>query len=71
MENKVSYKLRASVMKILMEECLEVYLLNYPEKRGKKFTYDDMFEEAVTFYRDAEGLIIREKPKLRSKDGKK
>ena len=59
-------------MKILMEDCAEVYLDNYPEKIGKKLTYDEMFEEAVTFYRDAEGLILREKPKVRKvKNGKK
>jgi hypothetical protein len=61
MENKVSYKLRPSIMKILMEDCVRIYTAdeNYPEKKDRKLTYDDMLEEVVTFYRDAEGIIVR------------
>ena len=67
MENKQSYKLRPSIMKILMEDCIEgVYknsenLKRCPERADKKFTYDVALEEVVTFYRDAEGIIERKR----------
>jgi len=74
MENKQSYKLRPSIMKILMEDCVKNYTdekFGYPEKKGCKLTYDDMLEEVVTFYRDAKGLIFRERPNFERKNGKR
>jgi hypothetical protein len=63
MTNRVLYSGPKEVGEILMGPCKELYIKNYPQMVGRKISVGEMLMEVVTFYRDAEGFIIRGKGK--------
>lgn len=61
MANRVLYSGPKEVGEILMGPCKELYLRNYPHRQGGNISVGEMLMEVVTFYRDAEGIIFRQK----------
>ncbi|MCX6654333.1 MAG: hypothetical protein NTY03_04330 [Candidatus Bathyarchaeota archaeon] len=61
MENTTVIRVPPKGKDILMSECKEIYVANYPHRKDCNITLAEMFMEVVTFYRDAEGIIFRPK----------
>lgn len=59
MVNTKLYRGTVEFGEILMGPDLDLYLKNYPHRRGCNVTVGEMMMEIATFYRDAKGWIIR------------
>lgn len=62
MQNSIVVRIPPDAQKILMEDCKALYEKNYPNRKGCRITIAEMMMEVVTFYRDADGWIIRPSP---------
>lgn len=63
MQNTIVIRITPEAQEILMGPDKDLYLKNYPHRKGCFIPIAEMVMEVATFYRDAEGWIIRPKPR--------